>query len=132
MKKAIVLGVLAFFAINIASVQNANAQDKKKVTTKEAVEIKDDTQKQKATIKSEKRENILRSASTSIQQDRKNKKTDKKDVRTKTTQDKPAQATVERDETKKNVSVTPNNSVPPKPKMEKVKVTTTGNTPSEK
>lgn len=132
MKKAIVLGVLAFFAINIASVQNANAQDKKKVTTKEAVEIKDDTQKQKATIKSEKRENILRSASTSIQQDRKNKKTDKKDVRTKTTQDKPAQATVERDETKKNVSATPNNSVPPKPKMEKVKVNTTGNTPSEK
>jgi hypothetical protein len=34
MKKALVLGVLAFFAINIASVQNANAQDKKGTTTR--------------------------------------------------------------------------------------------------
>jgi hypothetical protein len=34
MKKALVLGVLAFFAINIASVQNANAQDKKGTATR--------------------------------------------------------------------------------------------------
>lgn len=33
MKKALVLGVLAFFAINIASVQSASAQDRKETTT---------------------------------------------------------------------------------------------------
>lgn len=33
MKKALVLGVLAFFAINIASVQNANAQNKRGAVT---------------------------------------------------------------------------------------------------
>ena len=38
MKKALVLGVMAFFAINIATVQNVNAQDKKNVQpTNEAV-----------------------------------------------------------------------------------------------
>lgn len=38
MKKALVLGVLAFFAINIATVQNMNAQNKKatKATVKDA------------------------------------------------------------------------------------------------
>lgn len=47
MKKALVLGVLAFFAINIASVQNVSAQDKKsnavkseKVTKKTVKESK--------------------------------------------------------------------------------------------
>lgn len=39
MKKAIVLGVMAFFAINIATVQQAKAQDKKDVKT-EKVELK--------------------------------------------------------------------------------------------
>lgn len=33
MKKALVLGVLAFFAINVASVQSASAQEKKAATT---------------------------------------------------------------------------------------------------
>ena len=33
MKKALVLGVLAFFAINIASVQSASAQDRKEAAT---------------------------------------------------------------------------------------------------
>ena len=38
MKKAIILGVMAFFAINIATVQNVNAQDSKgkKPTTEKA------------------------------------------------------------------------------------------------
>ncbi|MBR6847662.1 MAG: hypothetical protein IKM74_05980 [Bacteroidales bacterium] len=42
MKKALVLGVLAFFAINIASVQNANAQNKKgAVTTTETTAVQE-------------------------------------------------------------------------------------------
>ena len=41
MKKAIVLGVTAFFAINIATVQQAKAQDKKDVKS-EKVELKQD------------------------------------------------------------------------------------------
>lgn len=42
MKKALVLGVLAFFAINIASVQNANAQNRKDaVTTTEKTAVQE-------------------------------------------------------------------------------------------
>ena len=41
MKKAIVLGIMAFFAINIATVQNANAQDKQAKPTK--TEMKKET-----------------------------------------------------------------------------------------
>ena len=42
MKKALVLGVLAFFAINIASVQNANAQNKRgAVTTTEKTAVQE-------------------------------------------------------------------------------------------
>lgn len=40
MKKALVLGVLAFFAINIATVQNVNAQDKKAATVKTEKNVK--------------------------------------------------------------------------------------------
>lgn len=49
MKKALVLGVLAFFAINVASVQSASAQNKKTVKTEKA-----SAKAEKAAVKADK------------------------------------------------------------------------------
>lgn len=60
MKKALVLGVLAFFAINIATVQSVNAQDKrgaqnpKAVTTQTTQKGKDVSKNVKKEVKTEK------------------------------------------------------------------------------
>lgn len=119
MKKALVLGVLAFFAI--ATVQNVNAQDKKKVTTKETVEIKND---QNAGVSTEKKVNLNKSAAASIQQrkiekrdvksEKKEVKNEKQDVKT-LKKDPTVESSVEKDPTQKNTTRTLNRSVPPKP-----------------
>lgn len=114
MKKALVLGVLAFFAINVATVQNANAQDKEVKTEK------------KATIKPEKKQAITKSAAASINQEKKDVKTEKKDVKTekkdvktekKVQPQKPEVNNADADLTRKNTnSNNLNRSIPPKPK----------------
>lgn len=119
MKKALVLGVLAFFAINIATVQNVNAQDKKKVSTKEAVDVK----KPDATVKisTDKVENATKFSeakeSKTALKDKKAKpavKADSKVVK--------KNVSVEEDPTAKNVNKSNlNKSVPPTPNKEKDK-----------
>lgn len=122
MKKALVLGVLAFFAINVATAQSVKTQDRKVVTT-EKKEIKADQKDMEAdnrpaTLSTEKRSKLSKAAATSIQQDKK-KATEKKDVNAeKKIQTAKSKAnTAEVDNTKKQVK--PNNSVPPKPVVKK-------------
>lgn len=135
MKKALVLGVLAFFAINVVSVQNMNAQDRKdkktvkvekkdvKTEKKDAVIEKksektgenDNTTKQAPTLGTDKKENT---AKASVNQN----KTSNKEINAVKKQEpqKPAgkQASVERKTPDKPVTKK-EATTKPQPKAEK-------------
>lgn len=121
MKKTIVLGVLAFFAINIATVQNANAQDKKKVNTTSTTEVNAEKANKEA-VKMEKAKPEIKSEKAAKEKEL--KATEKKEL--KATEKKEVKATekkvAEKEATEKKVTtkddptakkVKPNKTVPP-------------------
>lgn len=101
MKKAIVLGIMAFFAINIATVQQATAQDKKPAQ-KAKVEIsKDQKATQPAVKECDKKDNA--SCCKKEKEEKTTLKCEKKDNETKTDQSlkmKPKEIKIEKKENK--------------------------------
>ncbi len=133
MKKAIVLGVLAFFAINITTVQNANAQDKKKVTTTSTTEVKAEKADKEA-VKMEKPMAKPEIKSEKAAKEKEVKATEKKEVKAtekkevKATEKKEVKATEKKVTTKDDPTAKkakPNKTVPP---AEKEKRTASGST----
>lgn len=131
MKKAIVLGVMAFFAINIATVQNVKAQDRKKVTTTETVDVKETkpAQNNQGKLSTDKKENTTKGDRTA-QPDKKNqpiqvkeKPTDPKintvETEKKASNGKKVDTKVAKDIQNKNVAGKDKNVVKENPTVEK-------------